>query len=587
MASEARLRELRSSLVQSTREREQLETQLRSLQYASELTNEEIDRRKPASSQHLEASVGTTSSTVPSQAQPRSPQQLEEHILAAKNELTQTRQRISQINERLTKVRMSARSKLQDRKPMTARKATSLPPLGAHAHNPKSPLMLRRSGSRHIADFDALVSLAPGMAMQPCRVSVTASSSLAIYPIMSPGNESPSDIEPLWLLSPPYTHISEVAALDPDTLGLDDDGSHSHGAQSSTEQQQESMGRLGTPNRGRIGSLSVSDFPVAAPPTQDAPEESEAALTKQRPTTPVPLEMLDNMWCLLVQIKRSRSGTESSPASDSTPTSPDRSLWVRAHLVGLFDAIYDAYAVIHEHASLGTSRLLRRQSTLSSLSSTSQVASTTKQARNLKSPKPLLPKPAPPPVREETPSPVPPPVRIIGGKSDVLTDAHIARIMASVPDRFIGSSLRRLYSTRIHGTSLQTLYTRSSTSSPSMLCIRDSEDSVFGCFAMTPWAKTKKPTFYGTGEMFCWTARTEGGIDIYRWSRKNSYFQCSTPSYLSVGGGGHFALRLDENLQHGSSGACETFDSPCLSSDVEFQCVVLEVWGVEAPRIRA
>ena len=57
---------------------------------------------------------------------------------------------------------------------------------------------------------------------------------------------------------------------------------------------------------------------------------------------------------------------------------------------------------------------------------------------------------------------------------------------------------------------------------------------------------------------------------------------------IAMGGGGSFAIYLDSDLHEGTSGRCETFDSPPLSSPSEnsdeildvhtFTCVDLEIW---------
>ena len=52
---------------------------------------------------------------------------------------------------------------------------------------------------------------------------------------------------------------------------------------------------------------------------------------------------------------------------------------------------------------------------------------------------------------------------------------------------------------------------------------------------------------------------------VYRWTAANSYFVISAKDHLAVGSGGHFALWLDSELLHGSSGPSQTFANPCLS----------------------
>ena len=51
---------------------------------------------------------------------------------------------------------------------------------------------------------------------------------------------------------------------------------------------------------------------------------------------------------------------------------------------------------------------------------------------------------------------------------------------------------------------------------------------------------------------------------------------------IAMGGGGSFSFYLDRDLFNGSSGSCETFGSPMLSSKEKFTCVDLEVWTFSA-----
>jgi hypothetical protein len=61
---------------------------------------------------------------------------------------------------------------------------------------------------------------------------------------------------------------------------------------------------------------------------------------------------------------------------------------------------------------------------------------------------------------------------------------------------------------------------------------------------------------------------------------KNDFFQYAQPDSLGVGGLGAFAIWLDGELLHGSSGSCGTFGSPCLASKEEFKVAALELWGL-------
>jgi hypothetical protein len=120
--------------------------------------------------------------------------------------------------------------------------------------------------------------------------------------------------------------------------------------------------------------------------------------------------------------------------------------------------------------------------------------------------------------------------------------------------------------------------------SPTIVAIRDTGSSLFGCFVTAPWKRNPQPNYYGSGESFIWSLAEDGEVRTYRWSEQNNYFQSSTADFLAVGGGGHYAFRIDSDLQFGSSGKCGTFNSPCVASNEDFECVDLELWGLEVPR---
>lgn len=68
-------------------------------------------------------------------------------------------------------------------------------------------------------------------------------------------------------------------------------------------------------------------------------------------------------------------------------------------------------------------------------------------------------------------------------------------------------------------------------------------------------------------------------FSVYRWSRSNAYFQhLSDGVGIGMGGGGHFAWYVDEMLEVGNSGRCETYRSPCLATSDRFKCVLFEAW---------
>ena len=101
---------------------------------------------------------------------------------------------------------------------------------------------------------------------------------------------------------------------------------------------------------------------------------------------------------------------------------------------------------------------------------------------------------------------------------------------------------------------------------------------VFGAFASE--CLRMHPHFYGTGETFVFRLDTPEP-KVYTWTLKNDFFMYAGTRSFSFGGGANFAIWIDEDLLHGNSQPCETFNSPALASTPDFEIAVLEVWGFD------
>ena len=120
-----------------------------------------------------------------------------------------------------------------------------------------------------------------------------------------------------------------------------------------------------------------------------------------------------------------------------------------------------------------------------------------------------------------------------------------------------------------------------------MLLVRDIESKeVVGVFAAAPWDLTNKSGFFGTGETFVFRVSGENVSDVekFSWSGANDFFQTCSPTHLGVGGGGNFALCLDSDLLHCTSGKCLTFaglEDRSLASKPSFRIDSIELWSFE------
>jgi len=77
------------------------------------------------------------------------------------------------------------------------------------------------------------------------------------------------------------------------------------------------------------------------------------------------------------------------------------------------------------------------------------------------------------------------------------------------------------------------------------------------------------------GELQTFAARDCAG------SSANEYYQLANPDALAMGGGGHFAFFLEADLDAGTTGACDTFASPLLTGDEDFDVAGVELWAVQ------
>ena len=196
------------------------------------------------------------------------------------------------------------------------------------------------------------------------------------------------------------------------------------------------------------------------------------------------------------------------------------------------------------------------------------------------------------------PGPLPalPPGGLLPG--GVITE-HLARCLATAfPGRTRLARWDLAYASRTDGISLRSLLRAGAHRSPSLLAVKDSAGGVFGAFVCEPWRVATR--YYGTGESFVFTcvpaagaqpalatvtgdqAEPAPGVRIFKWSGRNAYFQLGQADALAVGGGGAYALKMDDDLAQGLSGPCDTFASPCLASTPEFDILHVELWAFDA-----
>ncbi|KAG7472389.1 hypothetical protein MATL_G00108310 [Megalops atlanticus] len=167
---------------------------------------------------------------------------------------------------------------------------------------------------------------------------------------------------------------------------------------------------------------------------------------------------------------------------------------------------------------------------------------------------------------------------MLSDASSILRINQIHQIAEYLPPRLVQCTWKLAYSALRHGTSLRTLYKGTlGLDCCTLTVIKDTCGQVFGAFCSAPLKVSL--SYYGTGQTFLFSFSPH--LKVYRWTCGNSYFVKGSIESLVFGGGrGHFGLWVDEDLHHGRSQRCDTFDNDILSTDEDFLINDLEVWAL-------
>jgi TLD len=158
----------------------------------------------------------------------------------------------------------------------------------------------------------------------------------------------------------------------------------------------------------------------------------------------------------------------------------------------------------------------------------------------------------------------------------LLPPSAIEQLLPALPFRLKCRNWVLRYASYVDGANLNTFYSKLADQGPSVLVIKDAKNYVFGAFVSQSWTRSEN-NYFGTGETFVFSILPH--FAVYPWSSKNVFFALGKYDCIALGGGNNFAIWLDSTLQRGNSMACETFNNPQLSSQPDFQCYGVEVWG--------
>jgi hypothetical protein len=164
-------------------------------------------------------------------------------------------------------------------------------------------------------------------------------------------------------------------------------------------------------------------------------------------------------------------------------------------------------------------------------------------------------------------------------RGSILTKIEIDSIHESLPLRFRNIPWHLLYSTREHGISLQTLYVNCFEQGPCLVVIKTEDFETIGAFSPESFLINQRK-YYGSGESFIFSFKNDQ-YKTYKWTKANENFIFSSKNYLSFGAPKP-AICINEDLLHGSSYASDTYgNQQHLTSRQDFDCYVVEVWGLE------
>lgn len=171
------------------------------------------------------------------------------------------------------------------------------------------------------------------------------------------------------------------------------------------------------------------------------------------------------------------------------------------------------------------------------------------------------------------------PLPDLHGKSDILEQHHIRELSRFLPARAEGYAWTLAFTTSHMGFSLKSLYrSLSKYEGPVLLIVKDTEHVVFGAFCSCSLKASE--CFYGTGETYLFTFKNNPlQFKRYPWTGDNQYFIKGNQDSIVIGAGdGNFGLWLDEDLYHGTTHSCKTFNNESLTNQQDFVVSALECW---------
>eukprot|EP01060_Flectonema_neradi_P034964 TRINITY_DN6286_c0_g1_i1.p1 TRINITY_DN6286_c0_g1~~TRINITY_DN6286_c0_g1_i1.p1 ORF type:complete len:613 (+),score=98.25 TRINITY_DN6286_c0_g1_i1:71-1909(+) len=169
-------------------------------------------------------------------------------------------------------------------------------------------------------------------------------------------------------------------------------------------------------------------------------------------------------------------------------------------------------------------------------------------------------------------------------ESSLLSEDECRRLCQVLPTRYSCKNWKLEFSTRLHGFSLSTLLRNGADIGPNIILIQTVEGDLFGGFTSDSWQPCA--THFGNGETTVFSFKTcnddtDSTLCTWHWSGTNRFFVLCKSDTLAFGGGSSCAFSIEgQTLDSGTTGYCETFDSPSLcSSPGRYVIAAAECWS--------
>ncbi|XP_054709995.1 LOW QUALITY PROTEIN: GTPase-activating protein skywalker-like [Uloborus diversus] len=178
-------------------------------------------------------------------------------------------------------------------------------------------------------------------------------------------------------------------------------------------------------------------------------------------------------------------------------------------------------------------------------------------------------------------------------KSGIITAEQMSIIWEWLPLRVSMLQPEVIYSSNEHGVCLTAFYMTVGNYEPTVLVIKAMNDEIFGAYCSSSWntrnscdSENKKHCYFGSGETFLFTLVPEA--QKFAWvgctntddvPHSAQLFMAADSNMINVGAGNGQGILLDDQLLHGRTDRCDTFNNKPLCSSKDFQCKVVEVIG--------